>query len=196
MNTVLFLKDTPVTGRQVPRGGGFDNSLYKKIFPSVKFYILSNNGREEDAEDIFQDALVIVFRKLKEKQFTLTSSLGTFLFAISKNLWRQQLRRRSRFTRFGENVDIPGEHPETEEMNALTEELVKIYDHHFSQLKPASKNVLSMYLDKASMEEITMTMGYKCPSYAKVKKYLCKEELKKSIQQDPLYHQTIEKFAS
>ena len=43
-------------------------SIYVKCFPYVKNFIIQNNGNLEDAEDIFQKALLqIVVRYKKEK---------------------------------------------------------------------------------------------------------------------------------
>ena len=67
-------------------------SVYDEVFPSVETYILKNNGNKHDAEDIFQEALLIFMKKIRTNRFELTSSLKTFLFSICKNLWLKKLR--------------------------------------------------------------------------------------------------------
>ncbi|MEO7490643.1 MAG: hypothetical protein ABIU77_26235 [Ferruginibacter sp.] len=40
------------------------------IYPAVKKYIIANSGTKEDAEDIFQDALVVLYKKAHDADFT------------------------------------------------------------------------------------------------------------------------------
>ncbi|MBP6432217.1 MAG: sigma-70 family RNA polymerase sigma factor [Ferruginibacter sp.] len=73
------------------------STLYKNFNP-VKKYVLANSGTTEDAEDIFQDTLVILYKKTKDSSFQLNSALATYLMGIAKNLWHQELRRKSKLT--------------------------------------------------------------------------------------------------
>src|SRR5690606_32505039 len=66
--------------------------VYKKYYPSISRFILQNNGNEGDAEDIFQESIVVLYQKVTTPDFQLTSALKTFLFSIAKNLWLKKLR--------------------------------------------------------------------------------------------------------
>jgi RNA polymerase sigma factor (sigma-70 family) len=66
--------------------------LYKTYFPSIALYVKQNMGNTADAEDIFQEAILVLVQKVRQPQFTLTSSLKTYLYAIAKNLWLKRLR--------------------------------------------------------------------------------------------------------
>src|SRR3982751_1624531 len=66
--------------------------LYKFHFPSIAAYITQNFGSTDDAEDIFQEAIIVLLQKVRQSDFVLTSSLKTYLFAIAKNLWLKRLR--------------------------------------------------------------------------------------------------------
>ena len=67
--------------------------IYKNTFNPVKQLVLNNAGSDNDAEDIFQEALIIVFKKLKEDQkFELTSAFTTYIYSISRLLWLKHLR--------------------------------------------------------------------------------------------------------
>jgi DNA-directed RNA polymerase specialized sigma24 family protein len=61
--------------------------LYQMVFPSVKHYITQHQGKVEDAEDIFQEAVIVLLQKVRTPNFVLTASLKTYLFAIAKNSW-------------------------------------------------------------------------------------------------------------
>ena len=61
--------------------------LYREVLPGIKKYVVRNSGNESDAEDIFQDALMVVYEKATSGDLKLTSALSTYLFAVSKHLW-------------------------------------------------------------------------------------------------------------
>ena len=71
------------------------NELYQKFAGKIKAMVLKNNGTETDAADIFQDALVAIYQKAKEKEFTLTCPLGAYLYLICKNRWINELNKRN-----------------------------------------------------------------------------------------------------
>lgn len=43
--------------------------LYKNCFSAVAKYILQHNGQKQDAEDIFQEALIVLLQQLKQSSF-------------------------------------------------------------------------------------------------------------------------------
>jgi DNA-directed RNA polymerase specialized sigma24 family protein len=70
--------------------------VYNNFFPSVEKYVLMNSGSEQDAEDVFQDTVMILLSYVAREGFHLTSALKTLVFAIARKLWLKQLRNRSR----------------------------------------------------------------------------------------------------
>lgn len=73
--------------------------LYQFYYPSVKNFITKNSGSEEDAEDIFQETILVLLEKVPKTDFNLTSSLKTYIFAISSNLWLKKLRDGSKMVK-------------------------------------------------------------------------------------------------
>lgn len=63
------------------------------FFPKVKMYVQQNSGDEDQAKDIFQEAIVIFYEKAQTTDFKLTSSVTTYVFGVSKNLWYSKLRK-------------------------------------------------------------------------------------------------------
>ena len=144
--------------------------LYR-YFPAAKAYIRANSGSREDAEDLYQDALVILYKNVRESNWTLTSSLGTWLLAVVKNCWRQELRRRSKMPA-GDHTDIA-----TEE--ADTEPAFRIALAAFGLLAERCKQLLTLfYIHKKSMQEIAKKMALKDEQVAKNQKYRCMEKAK------------------
>lgn len=80
--------------------------LYAAHFPNLAAYIRRNSGTYEDAEDVFQEAIVVVLNNVRNPDFELTSSLKTYLFAISRNIWLKRLRENKQRVVLDFEVDI------------------------------------------------------------------------------------------
>ena len=68
--------------------------IYKSSFPSILHLILANNGTEDEAKDIFQEAVMVLYDKVLQHDFVLRSKISTFLYAVCRRLWLKQLRKR------------------------------------------------------------------------------------------------------
>lgn len=160
--------------------------IYHTYFPGIRHYILSNTGNIYDAEDVFQDAMVIIFMKVRKNKLILTSTLGTYLFSISKFIWYKELRRR-RFLNedlfFDEvpdvETDIVGDY--------ITMEKRKIILDHFNELSQECRKVLELYLSRTSIREMTELLSYSSEQYTMNRRYSCKNRLIKSIRNNPKY---------
>ena len=64
--------------------------LYQKYSPKIKWMVLKNNGSETDAADVFQEVLLWIYKKAKDKNFILTCPLDAFLYISCKNKWMSE----------------------------------------------------------------------------------------------------------
>ena len=71
------------------------NEVYKDVLPSIIYWVKQNSGSELEARDIFQDAMIILFKKLGTGHLELICSIKTYLKAICQNLWLNQLRKKT-----------------------------------------------------------------------------------------------------
>ncbi|MGE5383798.1 MAG: RNA polymerase sigma factor [Omnitrophica WOR_2 bacterium] len=161
--------------------------VYREFFPTIKFLIKKNTGNEEDAEDIFQESLLVILKNVQKDEFCLTCSFLTYLYSISRNLWMQRLKVKRKGM---DNIDILEKFiniPESSGIESAESEQLryKIYREHFSAMEKDCQRILLLSLQKFSSKDIADTMGYSSENYAKTKKYNCKERLKKSIMEDP-----------
>ncbi len=157
------------------------NYLYQNYFGTVKSYIIKNSGTEDDAYDIFQDALMVVFKKFQHNGVELTTDLKGYVFGVARKLWSNQLRTK-REIRTQEGNDIIDD----SELEKLLEiPIEQIVQRSFLKLPADYQKVLTMHLEGLSYEDIAKKMSYKNATYARRKKYLCKEELIKVIKSDP-----------
>jgi len=161
------------------------NYLYREYYPSIKHMIISNSGTSFDAQDVFQEALLIIIQKARNNDLELTCSIKTYLYSICYNMWLRQLSRKSKEVILNDTIEIFDDTDHDQRL--LDEKLYEIYRLNFEMLSPEYQKILNMYLSHYSMNKITEEMGYKNENYSKVRKYLCKEKLKKNIHNDQEY---------
>jgi RNA polymerase sigma factor (sigma-70 family) len=161
--------------------------IYQELFPMILYLVTKNNGSEEDAEDIFQDSLIVVFKKIKANELDLTCSFRTYIYSVSRNLWLQKLSKQKQFSREFSDVEtyITMSDYILSEKKQDEIEKFRLYQQHFLTLGDDCQKVLMLFMKKVSLRDIATEMGFKTEKYAKTRKYLCKEELKKRIINDP-----------
>jgi len=163
------------------------NFAYKEFFPLIKFLVTDNGGSGEDAEDIFQDGIIILYSKISLNQLTLTSSFKTYMYSVCRNLWLQKLNKRKaifdRLKDVEEFIDLPQDMLQETSMEEV--EMHRIIQIHFLALPEDCQKVLKLFIKNVPLREIAGIMGFKTENYAKTRKYLCKQDLKKRIADDP-----------
>jgi RNA polymerase sigma factor (sigma-70 family) len=138
--------------------------------------VLRNNGTEEEAKDVYQDALVVFWQKAASGELVLTSRISTFIYSICLNLWRKELERKSRL------VQNEGDEGEPDYMTHERDEKVRIIHECINEMGDACRKLLSYhYFDGMSMTEIANKLGYANTDTAKTKKYKCKQKLYKLV---------------
>ena len=165
--------------------------IYKESLPEVAKYVKRNSGTYDDAKDIFQEAILIVFRKVRENTLNLTTSLHVYLFSICRNLWLRKLKRRGNKE---VGMDELADFAIDEDLDAdfIKSRKWKLFNDKFKILAEECRKVLQMLFDGFSGKEIAAKMGYTV-DYAKRKKYRCKNGLATLIKNDPEYKHLIEK---
>jgi RNA polymerase sigma factor (sigma-70 family) len=146
-------------------------------FPVVKKMILANGGRSEDAEDIYQDALIVFYKKASEIDFKLTSSINTYLYSIARFMWMDQFKKQQKQV----FVDIEKEQiNEVEFITTIeTENQWKLAEKVISELGERCKELLLLfYFQSKKMKDIASKMGYNSENTAKNQKYKCLETAK------------------
>lgn len=157
------------------------NYLYDHFLPAAKNHVLRNSGSAEDVSDLFQDCIITLYQNISSDKFNLTTDLKGYFFGIVKNVWSAQLRQKRRTEEL--TTDLPEDNSD-EQNNQMFQ---SILSRAFTKLKPDCQNVLTLYYDGFSYEEIAEKMGLKNETYARRKKYLCKEALMEIIKEDPEY---------
>lgn len=169
--------------------------IYKQYYYNINYFIRKNQGSEDDASDIFQEAIIIIYRKIKENDLIFEkSSFKSYLFSVCRFLWLKQLEKR-RIEKEKLNDSLPyQEDLYDDNLNELIEknERYGLYQKHFSTLSTDCQKLLQLFFEKVPLKEIAKVMGYKGEKYAKKRKYKCKELLISRIKQDAEFKKILE----
>jgi len=145
------------------------------ILPAVKQYIKANNGTPDDAQDIFQDALVILYKKVHDGNFKLTVPLKTYLLAVVKNCWLQELRRRKKMPAGETTSDIAAAENDEEPGFAVATAAFNLLGEKCKQL------LMLFYFKKKSFKEIATALAFSDEKIAKNQKYRCLQKAKENF---------------
>ncbi|GJM60765.1 MULTISPECIES: RNA polymerase sigma factor [Persicobacter] len=144
--------------------------LYIKLYSMITRSILKNGGNEEEAKDIFQDALIVFWQKVSKRELTLTAKISTYVYSVSQNLWHKELLRKKRYA--GEPADIPF----SEDFE--NKERIKIIRDCIDKMGKSCRDILTAhYFDGLGMTEIAEKFGLANADTAKTRKYKCKKKL-------------------
>lgn len=155
--------------------------LYRRTFPMVRRQVKQLGGTEQDAQDVFHDALVIFYEKAISGTLVLTAAASTYLVSISQNLWRQELSRRNRSAavEWSEANAQLVEEPEVT-LNDSQEAFSVL--GYVEQLGEKCKSILlSFYYFQQPLEQIATAHHYSSVRSATVQKFKCLERLRKSV---------------
>lgn len=161
--------------------------LYDLALPSVISWVKENNGNEADARDIFQEALLALYRRLEKGDFTLTCKLKSYLRIICRNLWLTRIRQQKSVSSLSEIEDSIKLDSSIQQQLELTEKR-QLFLKHFDQLGESCKKILALFFDKTSLKTIAKQLDTS-EGYIKKRKFQCKEKLIKSIKNDPIYQE-------
>lgn len=157
--------------------------LYNDPLKKVRNYILKNNGSRDDANDVFQDAVIALFNLIKKGKFDKSKDLDGFLYVASKNLWIDKIRKdkKRELTDFSESYDHSDYNDHLK--NMLSQEKLSAFKTLFNLQTERCKELLHYAIyEKLSMKEISKKMGMNNENVAKATHYRCKQALAKIIE--------------
>jgi RNA polymerase sigma factor (sigma-70 family) len=167
--------------------------IYRNFYSKINFFIKKNSGDDDDANDVFQEAIIIIYRKLKANDLVLDCSFETYLYSVCRFLWLKQLdKRKIEKEKIKDNHEYSDDiYDDGLEKVVDLNERYRLYQKHFTNLGKDCQKVLQLYFDKVPLKNIAQIMGFKSEKYAKKRKFKCKEYLIKSIKQDLEYNKIL-----
>ena len=155
-------------------------TIYRENYNMVQSLIINNNGSADDAKDIFQEAMIVLYEKVRSGTFELNCQIKTYVYSVSKRLWLKKLQQSSRYSPPIEDQEasVPGDDEIAEHEKRDAE--FEMMDKAISSLGEPCKSLLeAYYLQKQNMQVIAANFGYTNADNAKNQKYKCLMRLKK-----------------
>ena len=159
--------------------------LYRLHWPMVSHFVLQNSGSEDDAQDVYQEGVMVFYEKVRDGSLELSCLIKTYLYAVCRRLWLKRLTSKSRF-----GVRLLDDEEHAPYLNTGAEDdllAAEEQDRRFATLgealdrlgEPCRSLVEGFYLLDKSMQELTAAFGYTNADNAKNQKYKCLVRLKK-----------------
>lgn len=159
-------------------------SIYKKFVPKVVSYIRNNSGDNDQAQDVVQEVLIVLFNQCKAKKLQLTCPFDAYFFLLCKRKWLNEIKKSS-------NKGVTLDEDKTSN-NELTEEMVletevfdekqQLFDAMFQKLGDKCQELLKLSFAIKSMEEVAEKLNVTY-GYVRKKKSLCVGQLTQWIQE-------------
>jgi RNA polymerase sigma factor (sigma-70 family) len=155
-------------------------TIYKLFYNMVQSLILNNNGSADDARDIFQETVIVLYEKAKSGSFELNCQLKTYVYSVSRRLWLKKLQQQQKYIPNIAGLDetVPVEE-EVESHNQLNSEFQMMEKAMLHLGEPCRSLIEAFYLQKKSMTDIAGHFGYTNADNAKNQKYKCLMRLRK-----------------
>lgn len=154
-------------------------TIYKDNYNMVQSLVINNNGSVDDAKDIFQEAMIVLYEKARSGTFELNCQIKTYVYSVCRRLWLKRLQQGSRYIEIGSIetvVPVDEDLDDHSKRNAEYEMMEKAIG---SLGEPCKSLLEAYYLQRKNMQDIAFSFGYTNAENAKNQKYKCLMRLKK-----------------
>ncbi|MCU0429126.1 MAG: sigma-70 family RNA polymerase sigma factor [Cytophagaceae bacterium] len=170
------------------------NILYKRTLPKIKALIRKMKGRDEDALDTFQEAVMIFYREVKLDKLLPSTNVDGYIYSVSRNLYLNKLRVLNRYT----DVDVMS-----------LETLVETGIERHLELKDSENEIMSvlsslgdkcrellkaLIFDDLDYQEVADKYGMASADVVKTQKHRCKKKLEEKMAQFPNLFKKLNKM--
>ncbi len=168
------------------------NYLYSNLFPKIKEMVIKNGGDYDTANDIFQEVIIIIYRKIKNGELSNSVKVQSYIYGMSSNIWAKLCNERNNQASM---VEDRVDESDTEMLNEYRKnKRMNLFYKHFLQLKQECREILMAFFNGKSFTQIALEQDIASEEIARKKKYLCKEYLVKSIKSDPQFSSLIGEY--
>jgi len=153
--------------------------LYKAHYPMVLNLVLTNSGNEQEAKDVYQEAIIHFYERLQQAEFVLACKIKTYLYAVSKRLWLKRLAEQKKQMRIESEDSFTGIDQEIVDLESKEKNFQTMDKALHALGEPCRTIVEDYYLRSLTMDEIAEKFGYTNADNAKNQKYKCLQRLKR-----------------
>ncbi|MBZ4036022.1 sigma-70 family RNA polymerase sigma factor [Flavobacterium sp. 17A] len=158
--------------------------IYKKFAPKVVQFVHNNSGDKDQAQDVIQEVLILLFNQAKANTLQLTCPFDAYFFLLCKRRWLNELKKSSNkgVTIYENVVSINESAHELIGQAEEFDEKQKLFDAMFLKLGEKCQEVLKLSFSLKSMEEVAAKLNVTY-GYVRKKKSLCVGQLTEWIQE-------------
>jgi RNA polymerase sigma factor (sigma-70 family) len=171
-------------------------AVYRDYSGMICALVIENGGATNDAGDVFQDALIDIYRQA-QRGYMLTCSFKSFLYTVCRNKWLDELRRRGRM-----EVTIQGSERFTTEIAEDNADRLYQYEERLALLAatvetlgPSCRDILKLAWTPHSqtnkypaLSEVAEQLGLSY-AYLRKKKSECEQALREKMKKAPEFTQ-------
>jgi RNA polymerase sigma factor (sigma-70 family) len=163
-------------------------SIYKKFAPKVVYYIKTNSGDQDQAQDIIQEVLITIYNQAKTKNLKLSCPFDAYFFLLCKRRWLNEIKKVTKKEVTIGNNEVYKDESTVEMANQteIFEEKQSLFDEMFQKLGEKCQEVLKLSFIAKTMEEVAQKLNVTY-GYVRKKKSLCTGQLTEMIQQSSKY---------
>jgi RNA polymerase sigma factor (sigma-70 family) len=185
VRTLYATDDLLIEGIKLDRNDALE-VLYKQYYASVQHLVIANNGSEQDAKDIYQETIIIVYEKFRYGNTVLSCSLKTFIYSIARNLWLKKLnsvhKKSISIDDKDSFLDLGDDMQQAQNNEHLYSQIEKAMD---TLGEPCRSLIEDFYLKGLNISGITEKYAYNNSDTAKTQKYKCLMRLKRMFLNNP-----------
>lgn len=159
-------------------------AIYKKFVPKVVNYITNNSGDKDQAQDVVQEIMILLFNRAKANTLLLTCPFDAYFFLLCKRKWLNELKKTSN-KGVTINEDLASINESAQDLAEQAEqfdEKQQLFDMMFQKLGDKCQEVLKLSFTIKSMEEVAEKLNVTY-GYVRKKKSLCIGQLTQWIQE-------------
>lgn len=155
-------------------------TIYKENYNMVQSLVINNNGSVQDAMDVFQEAMIVLYEKARSGAFELNCQIRTYVYSVCRRIWLKRLQQLNRFSNEMDSLaEVVPVEEDIEEHERRDEEF-QLMEKTISSLgEPCKSLIEAFYIQKRTMQDIASQFGYTNADNAKNQKYKCLMRLKK-----------------
>ena len=155
-------------------------TIYRENFNMVQSLVINNNGSADDAKDVFQEAMIVLYEKARSGSFELHCQIKTYIYSVCRRLWLKRLQQLNRYSPSVESLELTVPVEEDMEDHEHRNAEFEMMDKAIGNLGEPCKSLLeAYYIQKQNMQVIATSFGYTNADNAKNQKYKCLMRLKK-----------------
>lgn len=164
------------------------NLIYKKFVPKVIYYIKTNSGNEDKAQDVVQEIMILLFNQAKANKLQLTCPFDAYFFLLCKRKWLNELKKISNktVTIADDLLSVNESEQQLLEQTEVFEKKQSLFDSMFSKLGDKCQELLRLSFTTKSMEEVAEKLNVTY-GYVRKKKSLCVGQLTALVQETYSY---------